>query len=395
MPIRTCPQCGEESNIPSNKVTCCRRKGGNMKLDVSAQKNAEVAAKVAAKTVDGLAFKIRDKLKKSSPSLTELADQFDVAPRRVREAVEWLQRNQYNVTVAEQGEEPRLFLAKGGGPQLDVRINAEKFYDGYRFKFGAVSDTHLGSKYYRADILNALYDNFAKHGISTVFHGGNYIEGERHDRTGLVAHGLQGQIDYFIKHYPQRNGIKTYFVAGDDHEGWYQQDVGIDIGRFTQNEAEKQGRNDLINLGYMEADIAVRTPKGRCVIRLLHAGGGSSYAISYSPQKLVESYEGGEKPAVLLIGHYHKAEYIFYRNVHCIQLGTTKSQDTFMRKKRLAAHLGGWRVEMVMGADGAVREFTQTWIPFFNRGYYEAMALDSADGSVEFVIPNETYNVTR
>lgn len=359
------------------------------------ERRADIDAKKSASRVDALALKIRDKLKKGSPSLTEVADTFDIAPKRVREALAWLQQNGYNVAVAEQGEEPRLFLAANAASPRDMRIKAEKFYDGYRFRFGAVSDTHLGSKYYRPEILNALYDNFAKHGITTVFHGGNYIEGERHDRTGLVAHGLQGQIDYFVNNYPQREGITTYFVAGDDHEGWYQQDVGIDIGRFTQNEAEKQGRTDLVNLGYMEADIAIRTPKGKCMIRLLHAGGGSAYAISYSPQKLVESYEGGEKPAVLLIGHYHKAEYIFYRNVHCLQLGTTKSQDTFMRKKRLAAHLGGWRVEMILGPDGTVREFTQSWLPFFNRGFYESMAIDASDDSVDFIGPNETYNVTR
>ena len=82
--------------------------------------------------------------------------------------------------------------------------------------------------------------------------------------------------------------------------------------------------------------------KNKCILRLYHPGGGTAYAISYHSQKYVESLSGGEKPHILGIGHYHKVEQLFYRNIHVFQVGTFEAQTPFMRRKRLAAMLGGW-----------------------------------------------------
>jgi len=71
---------------------------------------------------------------------------------------------------------------------------------------------------------------------------------------------------------------------------------------------------------------------------------------SYRPQKITESLEGGTKPDMLAIGHYHKAELIpSYRNVAVLQAGTFERQTPFMARQGLAAHVGGWIVEAVVG----------------------------------------------
>jgi predicted phosphodiesterase len=106
-------------------------------------------------------------------------------------------------------------------------------------------------------------------------------------------------------------------------------------------------------------------------LRVLHPGGGSSYAISYTSQKIVESYTGAEKPDILFDGHYHKAGYNYIRGVHVVQTGCTQDQTPFMRKKRLAAHLGGWIIEFTVDTNGAVIRFKQEWIPFFDKAYYK------------------------
>jgi hypothetical protein len=91
-------------------------------------------------------------------------------------------------------------------------------------------------------------------------------------------------------------------------------------------------------------------------VRVLHAGGGSGAAISLTSQRIVESYHEREKPHILLVGHYHKSEYLpDYKGVHIIQTGTTQEQTPFMRKKRLAAHLGGWIVKVTVSPDGGLR----------------------------------------
>lgn len=215
------------------------------------------------------------------------------------------------------------------------------------YVFGAVSDNHLGSRYERLDVLNDLYDKFAEAGVDRVYNAGNWIEGEsRFNHHELLVHGMDGQLKYLAKNYPQREGIVTYAVAGDDHEGWYAQREGIDIGNHAENIMREAGREDWVNLGYMEAHIRLENAntKAEAVMAVVHPGGGSAYATSYTVQKIIESLEGGEKPAVGLYGHYHKLMAMNVRNVWVLQTGTTKDQDSFMRKKRLEAHVGGTKI---------------------------------------------------
>lgn len=238
-------------------------------------------------------------------------------------------------------------------------------------KFGVVADMHLCSKSERLDVLQAAYDEFERQGIDTVFCPGNYIDGEcRFNTHELLAHGIADQCQHAIDHWPSKPGIKTYYVDGDDHEGWYHQREGIEFGRYLMMEAQAQGRDDLVYMGYMEADFELKAPNGSAIVKVIHAGGGSSYAYSYASQKLVESFQGGEKPAVCIIGHYHKSEYCYPRNVHCVQAGCMQDQTMFMRKRKLAAHVGFCIIKLQQDVNGSITRFCPEFYPFFDRGYY-------------------------
>jgi hypothetical protein len=117
--------------------------------------------------------------------------------------------------------------------------------------------------------------------------------------------------------------------------------------------------------------VVIPAPNGETVIRVQHPGGGSAYALSYTPQKIVESLSGGDKPNILLLGHYHKAGHWFLRNIHTVLGGCFQAQSPFMRKKRLAAHVGGWIIEFLQGDTGDVLEFTSTFIPFYDVSAHE------------------------
>lgn len=242
---------------------------------------------------------------------------------------------------------------------------------GKKIRFGFTTDNHLGSKYERLDVLNALYDRYALDGITTVYNAGNVIDGEaRFNKFDIHKHGIKAQCDYFADVYPKRDGIKTFFITGDDHEGWYVQREGLNIGEFMEQTAKNKKRTDLKYLGHMEHDIIFSSKKGKTIIRIVHPGGGSSYAFSYQPQKIVESYSPGEKPHILLLGHYHKASYDYIRGVHVVQGGTTMDQSPFMRKKRLEAHVGGWICEFEQGESGVIQSFQSEWIPFYGKDFY-------------------------
>jgi hypothetical protein len=351
-----------------------RKEGRLPKLETGwRQKNkptAEVIAAVKDKSEDQiLAEKLIAVFKgKERYSYTQLADMFDVGPGRVEKLIKALSASGYNFRIDDSHAVLSKSIPKAEAVTLDIRKMSTGFY-----KFGAIGDNHMCSKYERLDVLNALYDLYEKEGIKTVYNTGNWIDGERRfNRSDLKVHGMDAQVEYFVDNYPKRKGITTYFIAGDDHEGWYVQDNTMDIGRYAEMKAQEAGRSDLVYLGYMEADIVLpaKNGTGKTVVRVLHPGGGSSYAISYSVQKIIESYQGGEKPDVLLIGHYHKADYVFCRGVHAVQTGCTQDQSPFMRKKKLAAHLGGWIIEMATDENGAVTRFKQEFMPFYDNAYY-------------------------
>ena len=274
------------------------------------------------------------------------------------------------VSGEENNKQSKLELLLEANRPSVVEIPTDKFF-GERIRFGAIADTHLGSKYERLDALNNFYDILLKEGIKVVYHGGNYVDGEfYYNKYEVYIHGFDDMIKNFLKKYPKREGIETYFITGDDHSGWWMQREGIDPGKIIQERQTEFDRNDLHYLGYQEADIILKAKNGQVVMKLMHAGGGTAYADSYSTQRMVEAFQEGEKPAVLLVGHYHKAVYHFPRGVHVLQLGTFQDQTRFMRKNKIKAHVGGWIVELNQGPTGEINRFKPEFINYYDRGFY-------------------------
>lgn len=245
-----------------------------------------------------------------------------------------------------------------------------------QFTFAVSTDEHLCSKYAREDCLNDFYDHVVKRGITTVFNCGNMIDGlmpfNQHE---ITHHGLADQTRHLVSAYPQRAGIDIHSIWGADHEGWASRREGIDVGRYIETAFREAGREDWHNLGFAEAFVEVIHPatgKGSKIL-LTHPGGGSAYATSYFSQKLAESFGGGEKPALVLIGHLHKLDYTYARSIHLIQCGTFQSQSLFMRSKKLAAHVGGVFCTITVDPrTGAFHECSPTFRTYYDATYENA-----------------------
>lgn len=312
---------------------------------------------------------IRAALRRGHMSTADLATEVGVTRAKLRKAVSDMQRTGALIVERPGG----IFDMAHAATLAPGRFQIKGTKGEYQHRFGVLSDSHLCNRNARLDVLNAAYDYFARVGITKVLHAGNYIDGEaRFNKQELIVRpGMDAQLEYVIEEYPHRKEITTYYIDGDDHEGWYAQREGTLPGRHLQEMAERAGRHDLQYLGYAECDIALQYGRGEAVARLLHPGGGSAYATSYALQKIVESYQGGEKPHILFAGHYHKAEYGYPREVHCLQTGCTEDQTLFMRKHKLGAHVGFWDVKIGQDERGAVSRFACEWFPWFDRGYYQ------------------------
>ena len=224
------------------------------------------------------------------------------------------------------------------------RITIERNKDNL-IRFGMTGDRHNGSLYAHTDALHAFYDNLASNGIELVLDAGDIFAGHRvykGQEFELRDLGFDAQIERLKHDAPV--GIRTRFITGN-HDASFKNAAGVSVGQMIQ-----QCLPGYEFLGEDQARIQFDTPNGPFIVGLIHPGGGTSYALSYRPQKIIESLEGGTKPDLLGIGHYHKAEMIpSYRNVCAIQVGTFEKQTPFMARQGLAAHVGGWVVEVVKG----------------------------------------------
>lgn len=229
---------------------------------------------------------------------------------------------------------------------LDVNWKGNKI-----IRFGVLSDTHIGSKWTQITYLHEAYKAFEREGIKHVYHVGDITEGwkmrQGHEHECYV-HGADDYVEETVRVYPHISGIKTYFITGN-HDLSFVKLAGIDIGVQISNL-----RPDMVYLGQEAATVNL-TPG--CTVELLHPRGGSAYQISYKPQKIAESLEGGTKPSILIVGHFHKVEYLPYRNIHIIQAGCLQAQTPFMRGRHLASILGYWIIEAHVDESGQINRF--------------------------------------
>ena len=312
---------------------------------------------------------VRQQIGKGPRAITALAERLQVDPAAITASLSRLSAGHVNVYVRDGVASIEAQIPHAHNDELHTYVSDE----GGHYKFGIISDNHMGSRHCRLDVNDDLYDWFAAEKVDRVYNCGNWIEGEaRFNKFDLTHVGMAQQVGFFAERYPKRDGITTYFVAGDDHEGWYQQREGINIGSYAEHVARTQyNRTDLRYLGYVEAYIKLQHRNAPASAQMLvqHPGGGSAYAISYAAQKAVESVQGGEKPAVWLFGHWHKIFAFNIRNVICIGAGCTKDLDTFGRKLKLSYHIGGTILELWQDDQGAISRWRVEHKQYFDRGY--------------------------
>lgn len=243
-------------------------------------------------------------------------------------------------------------------PHEDPQTHENKWNGEQIIRFGLCGDTQINSKYTQITHLHTAYEIYKSEGIETVYHTGDIDEGEQMRPGHQYECYNQGADDHaaeIIRVYP-KNGIKTRFITGN-HDAAFIRLAGLDIGRMVSAE-----RPDMEYLGQSQAFIQL-TPN--CVMELRHPGDGTAYSLSYKTQKMIEAMSGGEKPNILAVGHYHKTEYLFYRNIHCLQTGCLQAQTPWMRGRGISAHMGFWIVEIRVEDDGTINRIRGEFIPFY------------------------------
>lgn len=256
--------------------------------------------------------------------------------------------------------ERKVLLKSLGGVDRSAITKHRHHYPKEHAKFGYISDSHIGHAEFKESLWVEAMRTFKREGIENVYHAGDILEGMS-GRPGhvyeLAQIGFDAQISYaeeLIKAFPD---VHIFGIDGN-HDEWYQgkHDAGVVVG----NELEARCEN-YHNLGQMEAAVDLAP---NVQLYLFHGRDGTAYAVSYKMQKLMESFTGGEKPNIILSGHYHKHLTMWNRNIFGVEAGTLCGQTPFMRGKKIPAHMGFGMMDVWYNSKG-VKRIGHTFIPYF------------------------------
>jgi hypothetical protein len=231
-------------------------------------------------------------------------------------------------------------------------------------KFGVFSDCHMGHTCYRQDVLRKMIADGKRQDIEFWLNVGDTIEGMS-GREGHIYEldylGASAQLTFFAQEFKMFRNTVYSIEAQNSHGGWFKSkgNAGLNIGE----ELARRSKHYRF-IGYDEQDIVLNNG---LKVRLRHPGSGTAYALSYKQQKYIESISGGKKPHLLFTGHFHKAIYMFYRNVHSVDAGCVCDQTPFMRKIGTPAHIGYWIVDVNMrkGKGEGIERLNLEFIPFY------------------------------
>jgi UDP-2,3-diacylglucosamine pyrophosphatase LpxH len=247
--------------------------------------------------------------------------------------------------VVVQNQEPKRYEGKWDGTDT--------------ITFGLMGDTQFGSKYAQITYLHDFYDLCEREGIVDIYHTGDITDGlkmrQGHEYE-LYEISAEGQCADVVKNYPRRKGITTHFITGNHDASLYKQ-VGYDVGMHIAKERE--------DMHYLGRDCAVVNITPNCTLELRHPWDGTAYAISYKIQKMIEAMEADSKPNILGVGHYHKEETMFYRNIHAIQTACFQSQTPFTRGKGIYTVMGGFIITVRVDKNGYIQGFRPEFIPYY------------------------------
>ena len=284
-------------------------------------------------------------------AINYLCDKYKASERVVKATIEDIQELGYDIEIIGNNAQLRKVA------QEENKIHNIGLKDGWH-RAGIVSDTHLNSKYQQLTHLRDTYEIFEHEGVEFVLHAGDITAGKgmyKGQEYEVINLGADEQCDYIVNNYPKIPNVKTKLIAGN-HDLSYYNSMGFDICKQVANR-----RDDIEYLGQLGAYVEVAEG---VYIYLLHPDSGQAYAVSYKPQKIAAGFMGGQKPNIMIIGHYHQAEYLFERNIHIIQAGCFEAQTPYLKRKGIMPKVAAWIIEFKVDG-GSVTRFKQELITYF------------------------------
>ena len=270
-------------------------------------------------------------------SLSEVSRILEINEFEVLGLLRELRQDGINIGIQKKDDD--IYLFNHGERELN-KDNRYQFYtdEDNEFKFVAISDTRLGSKYQQLTILNDIYLKAYEMGYRNVILCGNISEGlfpvtNTYSDTNFLADTLE-QVDYITQYYPYVEGMKTYFITGTRDEKHLKSNK-INIGKRISDL-----REDMVYLGHTSCNVEIDKVNMLVFSPKLE----KTYTVSYRPQQQVDSFRSEDKPDIILYGGLLQMEKMTYRSVKCISVPSVCATTKEMSDKRYSNTVGAWYV---------------------------------------------------
>jgi len=235
-----------------------------------------------------------------------------------------------------------------------------------------MSDTHLGHKYERPDLIKEAYEIAQAEQVDAVLHSGDVFEGEdsyKGQVRELAYIGADAQRDHGLEIWPASK-IPTYIIMGSSHEKIFLDKCGYDIVSNFVRLAKAERGLDLVALETLDGISGSRGIVDINGIKfcLDHPSGGIPYGRSYRPQKLIENMVSdmellGEAK-VILCGHLHVSLFMLYKGVAGFLVPCLQDKTKYIEAKGYTPSLGIWVVEVNMDEYENIIRIIPKYIPF-------------------------------
>lgn len=294
-------------------------------------------------------FQTMDKLyqlMKKEESFNSLKNRLSLSNNELMGIISYLKEIGREVSIVEINGQ--LVVRKNQQPRRKYDIKPPK-EELHKKVILVTSDTHYGSIYCQPSMVNtAVYEAYNR-GIEDIYHIGDITDGD-YSRirpvhvSEVFLYGATGQLEYTVKNLPKYKGMKWHVITGS-HDQTHSFNYGMNLGE------ELAKRRDDVE--YLGQDRAI-TYFDNCAVELFHPGGGTSRILSTKPQNGIDQMPSKTKPQISLRGHYHKAYYMMYRNIHTFLCPCNVDVSSFMMKNEIPNLMGNYFLTIYYDDNGYV-----------------------------------------
>lgn len=284
-------------------------------------------------------------------SYNELLYKYSLSSLELDGLLEYLELKGHELNFQEEREENFIKLKSIHYVERNIKPSIDELE---HIKLMIVSDTHMGNVLEQRTLINKVYQEAYRRGITTVLHCGDITDGDYRNKRpnhpyDLFAQGATQQLVNVVANYPKIDGITTYFITGNHDETHFLN------GGFKMGQAIAERRDDLIFLSPNQAMFYAG--KARVPILIRHPGGGCSKALSYKPQEAINKINEKNKPKVLLMGHFHKSYCMYYNDIYALLVPCLIDQTEFMKINDLQNVVGAVFLDLYVDKKGNIEYF--------------------------------------